>query len=511
MQQIHSSVLFLQTFFEHGSAANRGGTYFHMTRVRGYRTTYLIVIACLGICSATNAQEAVLDSYVLTGTVLTPTETIPSGAVSIRGNKITAVEPAGSGRSKTKVIDTAGIILPGLIDLHDHLSWNAFPRWKPNSEFGNRYEWQARTAYLTTLSAPHQELIDAGLACDLGRYAEIKAIVGGATSVVGTTADPCLKGLARNLDWYSGLYQKGALNQEKLAYQVFPLELLEKDPANPNPFGDANRVRDALANGTLKSFLIHLAEGKPNDAAAEREFRVLRGRGLLQPGVVVIHGVALSEADLREMKDHSLGFVWSPRSNIELYGSTANVALVKQLGIKIAIAPDWSPTGSSGMLDELRYASIWDYKTKATDELFSSSELIQMATSSAAELAGLKASLGTLAPGFYADILVIKPANGTRRSSTEPNQMVLTSRPVDVQLVIIGGIPTYGDPGLMAQLLPGKQLEKVMICGAEKALYFGTDIAEGITPRSWHDTEAALTQALLERGISLAPLGECNQ
>ena len=62
----------------------------------------------------------------------------------------------------------------------------------------------------------------------------------------------------------------------------------------------------------------------------------------------------------------------------------------------------------------------------------------------------------------------------------------------------------------MAQLLPGQALEKVTICGVEKALYFGTDVAEGVMSRSWHDTEETLAAALRQRGISLAPLAECN-
>jgi len=452
------------------------------------------------------------DSYTLAGTVLTPTESIANGAVTVGGQRITAVGQTASASSGAKIIHTDGIILPGLIDLHDHLSWNALPRWKPPVYFSNRYEWQARTAYLLALSNPHQQLIDDRLSCDLGRYAEIKAIVGGATSVVGTTADPCLMGLARNLDYYSGLYQKGALNQEKLAYQVFPFEFPESDPGNTYPFADAARVRTALANGTLTSFLIHVAEGKPNDAAAGREFRMLKGRGFLQPGVVVIHGVALKEADLKEMKDHGVGLVWSPRSNMELYGETANVAAAKRLGVKMALAPDWSPTGSSGMLEELEAAALWNYRTDPKQQLFSDKELVQMATSGAAELAGLKDSLGTITPGFYADLLVIKPGAmpGNPSVALDPNTALLHTKPADVQLVIIGGVPTYGDPGLMAQVLPGKVLERVTICGVAKALYFGTDVASGVPSRSWHDTESTLTSALEHLGISIAPLAECN-
>jgi 5-methylthioadenosine/S-adenosylhomocysteine deaminase len=473
----------------------------------GLRVIGIIFSLYLAMGGKASPQE----SYTLTGTVLTPTETIANGSVTVRGEKISDVRSASSNIEAVKVIPTGGIILPGLLDLHDHLSWNALPRWKPNSEFANRYEWQAQTAYLTTLFIPHQELVDEGLLCDLGRYAEIKAIVGGATSVVGTTGDPCLMGLARNLDWYSGLYKKGELNHEKLAYQVFPFEFPEQDP-NKYPFADAERVRAALANKSLTAFLIHVAEGKPTDAASAREFRMLKGRGFLQRGVVVIHGVALSEADFNDMKKNGVGLVWSPRSNVELYGATANVAAAKRLGVKMALAPDWSPTGSSGMLDELRYAGIWNYKANPKDEVFSDSDLVKMATSAAAELAGLETSLGTIAPGFYADLLVIRSPGMSHPASPPPeaSTVLVHTRPEDVQLVVIGGIPTYGDPALMARLLPGRALEKLTICGVEKALYFGTDVAVGLTPRSWHDTEATLAAALSKRGLSLAPLAECN-
>ena len=57
------------------------------------------------------------------------------------------------------------------------------------------------------------------------------------------------------------------------------------------------------------------------------------------PGVVVIHGVALTFPDFLEMAAHRVGFVWSPRSNFELYGQTADVAAAKDAGVTIALAP----------------------------------------------------------------------------------------------------------------------------------------------------------------------------
>ena len=38
--------------------------------------------------------------------------------------------------------------------------------------------------------------------------------------------------------------------------------------------------------------------------------------------------------------------VWSPFSNLLLYGRTADIARAKQEGVLMALGSDWSPTGS---------------------------------------------------------------------------------------------------------------------------------------------------------------------
>ena len=154
----------------------------------------------------------------------------------------------------------------------------------------------------------------AGLVQGSDRFGEIKAIVGGATSVVGsltptpkTDDNACIEGLARNLDNYSG-FDGAVLNHETLRYEVFPFEM---------KLGDAVQVRADLDSGKLRAFVIHVAEGKPTDAASAREFKMLAKRddGFLRHGVSIIHGVALGKADFVQMASADMGLIWSPRSN----------------------------------------------------------------------------------------------------------------------------------------------------------------------------------------------------
>lgn len=83
---------------------------------------------------------------------------------------------------------------------------------------------------------------------------------------------------------------------------------------------DAMQVRADFDAKQLNAFIVHVAEGKPTDASAAREFRmfVKKNDGFLRPRVSIIHGVALSKTEFVQMQNADVGLIWSPRSNIEL-------------------------------------------------------------------------------------------------------------------------------------------------------------------------------------------------
>ena len=335
--------------------------------------TWLVLAAfiCLWDLPSLSAQ-ATAASYALRGTLVTPAGIVENGTILIRQGKIVAVGTHVELPPNETVVDTHGVIAPGLIDLHNHLTYNVFPRWHPIEEFGNRYDWQQKPIYQTLIESPHASMVADGLECEMERYAEVKALSEGETSAVGSLTDACSAGLANNLDTEADWH---------VAYNVFPLQMSE---------GELAPIRQQLANHQLHAFLIHLCEGGHHDASAAREFTMLKGRGLLVPGVALIHGVALQPDNFAEMAAHGVSLIWSPRSNLELYGSTADVAAAKAAHVKIALAPDWSPTGSDGLLAELNYAAAWNDTQEPRP--FTDRELFTMATSIPAELVGARRS-----------------------------------------------------------------------------------------------------------------------
>jgi 5-methylthioadenosine/S-adenosylhomocysteine deaminase len=453
---------------------------------------------CLGV------QPQEVPSYALRGTVITPTTVIPNGTVVIVADKIASVGADVNAPDATTPVEADSFIFPGLIDLHNHLTWNLFPRWPPvnwkpadwdpTRKFGARYDWQQLQSYKDDLDTPHRVLAEEGWGCEMNRYGEVKAIAGGSTSSVGSLGPvKCIEGLARDLDFSSGLYQADDFKSEKLAYNIFPLEM---------QINDADSVRTRLSSGQLKAFIIHLAEGAAGNASAAREYKMFVAQGFLRSGVSIIHGVALKAPQFQEMAAHGVGLVWSPRSNLELYGATADIAGAKNSGVVIAIAPDWSPSGSSGMLEELKYAEAWN--ARQHPKMFEDADLVKMATVYPAQLAGLSDRIGTLSRGYFADLLLLK------RRGTDPYAALLHATPLDVRLVVVGGKPIYGDRDLMEKLLPQAVLEPVNICHKDgaKVLYLGSEASQGGLRKTWKETSEQLARALQQWKISIAELAE---
>lgn len=450
-----------------------------------------VVVCALALVALAPGVETRQSGYEFRGVVVTPSGPQAGGVVTTAGDVIKSVGTTAT----AGVIDVGGVIVPGLIDLHNHLTWNVIPRWSPGTTFGSRYEWQEHPDYALNLSGPHYTLTTGGHACDMHRYAEIRALIHGTTSAVGGMSNPtensCITGLVRNLDFDSDLPGTKA-NAERLRNVVFPFE---SDSAAEDVIRNVNPTAPD-ASPLARAVVMHVGEGV--DAGSRREFRQLRAHGFLKAGVSVTHAINFTAAQFLEMKTAGVGFIWSPRSNLELYGRTADVITAKKEGVTMAIAPDWSPTGGVGMLDEL--ATAWKLNVGLLANTFSDSEMFRMATSNPAALAALSGKVGSIAAGAMADLLVLEPKDRTYY------QPLVRSNAGDVRLVMIGGVPLFGDATLMGALLPTATLEPVTVCGKMKAV----NVSGGAATQTLAAVSSRLSAALASAGSALAPLAECR-
>jgi 5-methylthioadenosine/S-adenosylhomocysteine deaminase len=468
----------------------------------------LFVAACtLAMASLCHLTACVAQDAVLSGTVVTPDKVIASGWVVVKGGHIVEIRETAPGGSTGPRVETNGIIFPGFVDLHDHPMYNIFGRWTPKTKFKNRYEWRDLVEYNEAVGRPGGELqkkIDKDRTfCDIDEFVELKALIGGTTSITGISArsssftEPipkCVAGLARNLDWASGFagaeFGHGRVEN---VLGVTPRDLKAEA---------LQTVLKDLQQDKIDLLLIHVAEGAPGDMESVTEFRALKGIGLLGPKTAVIHGVALGADDFQEMAKVGTALIWSPRSNFELYGFTADVATAVKANVNVALAPDWSPTGSTNSLAELKYAKVVSHERLS--DLFTDKALFEMSTSIPAKIAHVDDKVGSLKPGAYADLFVLSG------DKSNPYAALTAARPQDVQLVLVGGVPIYGSNTMMNAFQV--KTEEVDVCGAKMFLN-----AAALPSGPFGDVVAHLTDDLQPYAGSrpvppqLGKLAECGQ
>src|SRR5205823_1049405 len=93
--------------------------------------------------------------------------------------------------------------------------------------------------------------------------------------------------------------------------------------------------------------------------------------------------------------------IWSPRSNISLYGNTAEPQVLARLGGQIALGTDWTYSGSATIVRELACAAHWS--DKQLGGAFTDEDLWRMVTINAAAATGTTDTLGSLTAGKLAD------------------------------------------------------------------------------------------------------------
>jgi cytosine/adenosine deaminase-related metal-dependent hydrolase len=416
--------------------------------------------------------------FAMRGTILTPDRRINDGYVEIAGSTITRVGAAKPAMG-TPTIETGGVILPGLLDLHGHPEYNVFAAWEPPKLYANRTRWRDSDEYRLVVKEPLARLkADPSLERTLTRYAEARALVGGTTAIQGTNGKSATidEALVRNVD-------------RRIFGAHRARSIIDLDRTPP---ADRARLRAQIDAGEVDAVYVHLAEGV--DSRSHDEFAELKRANLLTAATVIIHGTALTPADLDDVAAAGAKLVWSPQSNLRLYGATTPAGEAIRRGIPLALGADWQPSGSPSLLAELKIARqvLADQGAPATAR-----QLVRMITTGAAGIAGLGANLGLLAAGRPADVLVLA------RRHPDPWESVVASLPADVELVTIGGDLAYGRADWISALAPAGATEPIIAWGRRMLVDTSYSVR---TPASPPPRLAELRAELISRYPQVGPI-----
>jgi cytosine/adenosine deaminase-related metal-dependent hydrolase len=337
-------------------------------------------------------------------------------AVSIAGGIVVAEAAAGEGRE----VDLGGrIVLPGMVNAHDHLDFSTFPplgrppypsvyAWTADVEAG-----RADPAVVAALAVPLPDRLFLG---------GLRNLLAGVTAVAHHNA-----------------YHRA------LARPDFPVRVLSRYQFAHSPGLTPELWRTYRTTDRRIPWMVHAGEG--TDERCRGELALLEEANVLRQNTVVVHGIAFEDGDARRLAAARACLVWCPESNRRLYGATARVAALRAAGVRVGLGSDSPVSGVRDALSNLAAARA--------EGVLSDTELVEMATGGSAEVARLPA--GGARPGETADLVAIDSMDawlaGDRRT---------------LALVMVGGRALYGDPAVLEAL--GVRSRTVMVDGTERGL-----------------------------------------
>jgi 5-methylthioadenosine/S-adenosylhomocysteine deaminase len=338
------------------------------------------------------------------------------------------------------------------------------------------------------------KLLQPSLLVSMIQYGQMRGLIGGSTTMV-IDADldpdaptPSVPGFVR--DW---------TNWPGRVWGVLDVSCVLDGPGSDPKDKVLTRLQTDL-KADKGRLLVHLGEGWDNFSRGE--FATLQlTKQLLTSNTALIHGLSLLDDEWTAVAAAKANVVWSPSSNVRLYGRTIDIGSVIGRGIPVALAPDWTPTGSSTLLDEIAFV-------RERYRWLTAEHLLDMVTTAPARIMGFS-DLGRVDPGCLADLAVFGTA-ASPRSRAEAASVIVNSSVLALKLAIIGGIAVYGHSDLLERLpAPGDlATEPIAIAGDDSGVRRAVRFAPGDRP--WEQMVSQLTAAMKQQGLPLAPLWEPN-
>ena len=393
----------------------------------------LLCLAAAACRTAETAQSASGGFWIYAKYVATGAGVLRKQYVEIKSDgsigAMTAVRP-----ENVRIVDGGRHVLAaGMINAHDHLSYDhnityfvrADGRFNCRRDWGGGCRGYKRMPRHKTDRPEHLIL------------SELRQVAAGTTGNIGNGG---YKGFLRNFGDGSN---EGLVLPRAVWNDTFPL----KDNIgcdNMLASGDGYPLHPYNKPETV--YIVHIAEGK--DAVARNEFvNISSGEtDILDGATGLVHAVALLEQDVRKIADAKATVVWSPRSNLTLYGVTAPVSLMRDYGINLALGTDWVYSGSTHLLDELKVAAA--YNRDYLNGLFSYAELWKMATVNPAALLRASDQIGAVRTGMRADLALFETDGRDLADDESVYRTLVESEQRAVVLVLRDGKVLYGDPAL---------------------------------------------------------------
>jgi len=307
---------------------------------------------------------------------------------------------------------------PPLINSHDHLVGNWYPRNGDNRPYPNSDIWVKEIQFSKSLQERNKVWVN---------DSNFNLLKGNAHLL--TTL-----GIYKNIFSGCGIVQDHISRQKSEYYDQFPINVIREytqchSISLGNWWGDKSAYQEWQDSKLEMPFVLHLAEGI--DENAQKDFQKLKEQNLLQPNTLIIHGIALTKKDIEECAEVGASICWCPDSNKFLIGRSIDVPFCLKNNVKVVLGTDSTQSGGINILLELRsahkmYPEI-EYK-----------ELYRMISTTACKVLYLPIENGMLDSETSSLLLINKKSDDPFKNLHEVDYW-------DIELLVYNGKPIYGE------------------------------------------------------------------
>lgn len=156
---------------------------------------------------------------------------------------------------------------------------------------------------------------------------------------------------------------------------------------------------------------VHETAAEVADAVAdsgERPLARLNRLGLVTPGLMAVHATQLEDTEIELLARERVTVVHCPRSNLKLASGGCRVADLLAAGVNVALGTDGAASNNRlDMFAELQLAALLGKHVAGDARAVSAAQTLQMATVGGARALGLEDELGSIQPGYSADLIAV--------------------------------------------------------------------------------------------------------
>ncbi len=348
-------------------------------------------------------------------------------SVAVDAGRIVAVLPSAQAGQRYEAREHVRLdkhaLIPGLVNLHTHAAMTLMRGLAddlPLMSWLKDHIWPAEAKHVSpgfvfdgTLLAC-AEMLRGGITCfnDMYFYPEEAgraALAAGMRAAIGIIAFEFPTPYASDADDYiaKGLATRDSLKEEKL---------LSFCMAPHAPYTVSDRTFSRI--GTLAEELdlpihVHLHETREEIEQSLAQFKArplerLRALGLVSPRLIAVHAVHVTEAEIETLARFGVSVAHCPSSNLKLASGFAPVAAMLERGVNLGLGTDGAASNNRlDLFQEMRTAALLAKAAGNDAEAMPAHRALAAATLHPARALGLEDSIGSLAPGKFADLCAV--------------------------------------------------------------------------------------------------------